>query len=286
MDMSCKNINGIYGFCNENVHNIIEKMGQGRFSDHYIGDDFFDGSEYRIFEGQDCIQYLQEYVPLHLPQIEYVLNRVIDASREFFTDTISIMDLGSGPATVPLAFCRFFIFSYKHKFKITTVEPSEGFNDMINIFKATNTNEFVQIVNNLKYKLFEDNFMNDESVFRRGYNWIIMANSISAIGKGRTFKQVNDILGKFIVNVLRYSKQVILTIIESSSQQYFYSPTYLSRIGKMGFKDLRIIKTVSPINWFKINVPEIRYCKFYKTDIDNPKYSPYINSKSLLLELR
>lgn len=283
--MSCKNINGIYGFCNENIHNIIEKMGQGRFSDYYIGGDFFDCCEYRIFEGQECIQYLQEYVPLHLPQIEYVLNRVIDASREFFTDTINIIDLGSGPATVPLAFCRFFIFSYKHKFKITTVEPSEGFNDMINVFKATNTNEFVEIVNNLKYKLFEDNLMNDKSVFRTGYNWIIIANSISAIGKGRTFRGVNGLLGRFIVNVLRYSEKVILTIIESSSQKYFNIPTYLSRIERIGFKDLKIIKTVSPIKQ-SIIVPEMRYCKFYKTHHDPPKYSPYINSKSLLLELR
>lgn len=285
--MTCKNI--INGFCNENVHNIIENMGQGRFCDHYIGY-LFDGSEYRVFEGQECIQYLQEYVPLHLPQIEYVLNRVIDASREFFTDTISIMDLGSGPATVPLAFCRLSKFRYQHRYKlkITTVEPSDGFNNMINIFKATNANRSVEIVKTLKYKLFEDNFMNDELVFETGYNWIIIANSISAIGRGRTFREVNDILGRFVVNVLCYSEKVILTIIESSSRKYFNIPVYLSKIENIGFNDLKIIKTIVPINNKLLDEVEryIKSSEVYTTHPIDPKYKPYINSKSLLLELR
>ena len=281
MDMTCRNI---ISFCNENVHNIIEKMGQGRFSDHYIGH-LFDGSEYRIFEGQECIQYLQEYVPLHLRPIKNVLDNVIVASREFFTDTINIMDLGSGPATVPLAFCKIPSIRYarNHKFHITTVEPSEGFNNMINIFKATNTNEFIEIVNNLNYKLFDDNFMNDESVFKTGYNWIIIANSISAIGKGRSNREVNAILNKFISKVLDYSDKVLLTIIEGGTTKYFDFINYLDNIERTGFDDLRIIKTLSPKR-LKINVPEIMDCKFYKTHPIYPKYIPTTNSKSLLLE--
>jgi hypothetical protein len=240
-------------FCNENVHNIIEKMGQGRFSDHYIGYLFYrgyDSPEYRIFEGQDCIQYLQEYVPYHLPQIEHVLSAVMRESSDL----------------------------------------SDGFNVMINIFKATNANRSVEIVKTLKYKLFEDNFMNDKSVFRTGYNWIIIANSISAIGKDRTFREVNDILGRFIVNVLRYSEKVILTIIESSSRKYFNIPGYLSEIENIDFNDLEIIKTIAPINYELQTKDEVkRYIKsseVYKTHPGNPRYSPYINSKSLLLELR
>ncbi len=284
--MTCRNI--IKRFCNENVHNTIEQMGQGRFSDHYIGH-LFDGCEYRIFEGLDCIQYLQEYVPLHLPQIEYVLDRVIDASNEFFTDTINIIDLGSGPATVPLAFCRLSIINqHRYNLKITTVEPSDGFNVMINIFKATNANRSVEIVKTLKCNLFEDNFMNDESVFRTGYNWIIIANSISAIGKDRRFREVNDILGRFVVNLLRYGEKVILTIIESSSRKYFDIQGYLSEIENIGFNDLEIIKTIVPINNKLLDEVEmyIKSSELYKTHSGNPRYSPYINSKSLLLELR
>ena len=60
---------------------------------------------------------LQEYVPLHLPQIEYALKDVLE-KYNFAKDTINIIDLGSGPATVPLAFCRL-PEEYKYRFKIT-----------------------------------------------------------------------------------------------------------------------------------------------------------------------
>jgi len=280
--MTCKNVES--GFCNENVHNIIEKMGQGRFSDYYIGGLFY-SPQYRILEGPECIQYLQEHVPFHLPPIKIVLDNVIWESKDFFNHTINILDLCSGPATVPLAFCKIPSIRYarKHKFDITTVEPSEGFNNMINIFKATNTNEFIEIVNNLKYNIFDDNFMKDEAVFKAGYNWIIIANSISAIGEGRSNQEANKILNKFISKVLYYSDKVLLTIIEGSLTSYFDFINYLDNIERTGFDDLKIIKTVSPIKQFQIRTPEIMGCEFYKTKYPD-HYSPYINSKSLLLE--
>ena len=195
------------------------------------------------------------------------------------------MDGGSGRATVPLGFCRLIPkYIHKHRFKITTVEASEGFNNMINVFKATNTNESVEIVNNLKYNILDDNFINDESPFKIGYNWIIIANSISAIGQGRSNHDVNKILNNFISNVLYYSDKVLLTIIEGSLKQYFDIPTYLSEIEKIGFDDLKIMKTVSSIDCQE-EFQYIAYCKFYKTKYPD-YYKPHINSKSLLLELK
>ena len=256
-------------------------MGHGRFSDHYIGG-LFDSPQYRILEGQDCIQYLQEYVPFHLPQIQFVLEKVLWESEDFFNYTINILDLCSGPATVPLAFCKIPSIDYLRKYKITTVEASEDFDNMINTFKATNINESVEIVNNLKYKLFDNNFMKDEAVFKAGYNWIIMANSISAIGEGNTNKEVNEILNSFLSKVLCYSDKIILTIIETSLVKYFNFINYLYNIESIGFRDLKIIRTVSPIN-FRLDVPKVMYCKFYKYGYSD-HYTLHINSKSLLLE--
>ncbi|MEA2075363.1 MAG: hypothetical protein U9O85_06475 [Euryarchaeota archaeon] len=240
--MTCKNITN--GFCNENVHNIIEKMGQGRFRENFVGGLFSSRPAYSIFEGDECIQYLQEYVPFHLPPIKIVLDNVIWESKDFFNYAINILDVCSGPATVPLAFCKIpsIRYAHKHKFEITTVEPSEGFNNMINIFKATNTNEFIEIVNNLKYNLFDDNFMNDESVFKTGYNWVIIANSISAIGEGRTNQEVNGILNKFISKVLCYGNKVLLTVIEGGLTKYFDFINYLDNIERTGFSLLLELK--------------------------------------------
>ena len=281
MDMTCKNI--INDYCNGNVHNIIEKMGQKRFKEGFRGGLFID-EKYPVFEGDECIQYLQEYVPFHLPQIEYVLRNIICEYRYFANHTINIMDVGSGPATVPLAFCRLFpTYMHKYIFKITTIEASEGFNNMINIFKATNTNESVEIVKNLKYNYFDENFMTDESIFEVGYDWIIIANFISAIGQDKTQSKVNRILNEFISNVLCYTDKVLLTFVDGKSPKYFKIPVYYSKIERIGFDDLKIIRTISNIYDKQFDIPWMRNCKVYKTKYSD-HYSPYIYSKSLLLE--
>ncbi|VUT24854.1 MAG: hypothetical protein MOIL_00707 [Candidatus Methanolliviera sp. GoM_oil] len=273
-EIECENIKN--GYCNENVCNIIEKMGQGKLGkgkfEKYI-DHLFDKPKYPVFEGDDCIQYLQEYVPLHLPQIEYALNDVKDVLEKYnFTkDTINIIDLGGGPATVALAFCRIIPSECEHRFKITTVDASKTFNEIIEIFKDTNTNESIEIVNNLKYNL-KDEYLKDEfeemwsdkSISEIGYDWIIIANSISGIAEIAKFifgidkdqadqelnKKINKILNKSISKVLHYNDKVLLTIIEGggSTGNHFNISPYLSEIEKIGFDDLKIIKPISSID--------------------------------------
>lgn len=309
--MTCRNLES--GFCNENVHKIIEKMAQRRDKKNYIGGLFGDSTKYPILEGNECIQYLQEHLPFHLPQIEYVLSDVMRKFRDFFNDTVYILDIGSGPATVPLAFCRLSVIRFQHRYnlKITTVEPSTGFNDMISIFKATNTNKSVEIVNMLDYKISDDDFVNDESMFETGYDWIIIANSISAfcrdpsMSEGDKIASVNKLLNKLICMLLPHSNnnELLLTIIETGKTSYFDFIKYLTDIERLFFGELRIKKTVHTINnpsivnfekipnrkrgksKYSIDVPEIMNCRFYRTKYQD-HYSPYINSKSLLLELR
>lgn len=259
-------------------------MGQGRFIDYYIGG-LYGSSQYRILEGQDCIQYLQEQLPFHLPQIKIVLLNVIREITDLFTDTINIIDVGCGPATVPLAFCKIPAIDYlcKYKYKITTVEASEGFNNMIDIFMNTNTNESIEIVNTFKYNIFDESLFSDESIFENGHNWVIIANFISALARGRSNVELNEFLDKFISKVLQYSDKVLLSFIESGLTRYFDFINYFDSIEIIGFNNLKIIRTMSSIKQFQIRTPEIKRCKFYITK-DRDHYSPYINSKSLLLE--
>jgi len=280
--MACENAKSNY--CNENVHNIVEKMMQGQFKEDYIGG-LFNDPEYPTFEKlEECIQYLQEYVPLHLPQIEKVLETIlpcfINPARP-----IKILDYGSGPATVALAFCRLLPrLNNKHRLKITTVETSEEFNNMINIFRAENANESIKIAACFKYGLLDDRLMDDKSIFQIGHNWIIMANVLSAIGKDMGFKEVNGKLNRFIYNMLLYSRNVLLTIVETSTITYFNAPDYLSKIETIGFDNLKIIGTTPPVINERIDAPWIMNCKFYRTG--NDCSSPIINSKSLLLGLK
>ena len=48
----------------------------------------------------------------------------------------------------------------------------------------------------LKYNFFDEDFMNDESVFKLGYDWIIIANFITAIGERVAYQDVNKLLNK------------------------------------------------------------------------------------------
>jgi hypothetical protein len=62
--------------------------------------------KYPYFEGDDCIRYLHQYLPFHLPQIEHVLKSVLQSDIFIDKSTINILDIGSGPATVPLALLK------------------------------------------------------------------------------------------------------------------------------------------------------------------------------------
>ena len=87
--------------CNQGTHNIIYHMikKNSRYYCHCYKGGLFDEPEYPIFEGAKCIQYLQEYVPFHIPQIEYVLRNTL-RKLESIPEKGSILDIGSGPATV------------------------------------------------------------------------------------------------------------------------------------------------------------------------------------------
>ncbi|MCP4105654.1 MAG: DUF1566 domain-containing protein [Desulfobacteraceae bacterium] len=255
--LPCDNIR----HCNENVHNIIYNMLQGR-CDKYRGRKLF-GGEYSIFEGDDCIQYLQEYVPFHLPQIEYALRDTL-RNYPFTHNHVSILDIGSGPATVALSLCKMDEAGY-YDFSITTIEASNTFNNMIEIYERINLNRSVTIVENLKYT-FED-FFNLSCQWEGHFDWIIIANFVTGIDD---YMKLNEL----VTNLLHSEEKVLLTIIETGTLQKY--------IKNLEFDNLKI-ENISYINE-QIDAEWLSNCKFYRTNPACPKYRPYINSKSLLLE--
>lgn len=280
-------INGVrYGKFDDKFVLKMENGKRNIYFKVYEGN-LFKGKGYPILEGKECFQYLQEYVPFHLPQIEYVLKDVM-LKHEFDDMTPNIIDLGSGPATVPLAFCRLDPNQYPYeKFNITTVEASKTFNDMISVFERMNKNKTVEI--DCKFNCNITDFMNSAPRYNIGYNWIIAANSISAIGKSG--EEANKRLNKFIFNVLNcnkklgYSNSILLTIIEGGLESYFHEKIkYLSEIGNIIFDDLEIKDTLQPSE-NKIKDSRIKKCEFYNFK-NSWMDKPNIYSRSLLLELK
>jgi uncharacterized protein YqgV (UPF0045/DUF77 family) len=154
---------------------------------------------------------------------------------------------------------------------------------MISTFKKVKT-EGIEIVDNLKYN-FPDIDLKIDTNFQ--IDWIIIANSMSPIGDKKSSKDVNLIFNKFITERLHNGNsnyKILLTIIEGNDDEFFDIIEYLEQIEKIGFSDLRIIESKMTFTKMPKHEDKILLCKFYKT---HTKFcTPYINSKSLLLELK
>jgi len=205
-------------FCNQNVHTIIFKMLE-KYPD-WISKTFKPGlfdPPYRVFENEECVQYIQWYVPFHFPQIETVLREVLDIFRKelrYQERPIRILDIGSGPATVPLAFCRQFdSFSYPFNFNITTLEASDTFNSMIDIFNANNTNNNISIIKKLHYPF--DKFTKHAEDSASQFDWIIMANFINGIGSN--VDDIVIILKELFFDLMIVDQPLFFTFIETNS---------------------------------------------------------------------
>ena len=276
--MPCNNINT--NFCTNNVHNIINAMIAGREQQGFIGG-LFNDTEYHIFENQKCVQYLQEYIPLHLPIIR---NELVKTINKYFIGfgEINILDFCAGPATVALAFCRIFGNSeIKKIINIDTIEASNGFNEMISKFKMINTCNCVNINNQFKFNV---NCGIEEKIPELNYDWIILANAISAIGQEHKddFAYINNYFNKLFTKILQNKKTALLTIIESNVQKFFKITEYLNQTEKIAGINL-IAEKIRPSPIY-LPFPEIGVCEKYMTIKDNPKIKPCLNTVTIKFE--
>lgn len=257
----------------------------------YFKGGLFKGNEYPILNEDQCIQYIHEYVPFHLPQINQVIGDILQKNIFDENQTIRIIDIGSGPATVPLAFCRLKKDELQNrKFKITTVEASEACNEKIEIFNNSNKNKPIYKAALIKSDILD--FMKISN-FKMGCDWIIMANSFSSICKNVSeARTIHNIFNEFIFNILNSNKnfnysRIILTIIEGKVMKFFDASSYLSNIENVVFDDFSVtpIELSQQYNGENIDREWIKNCEFYNYKLSN-RHRPAINSWSYLLELK
>ncbi len=139
---------------------------------------------------------------------------------------------------------------------------------MIKIYQHANSDDRVKI-EALK-RTFND-FINRAFERKGHFYWVIVANFVTGIGS------YNE-LDRLLTNLISPNKPILLTIIETGKLK-----TYIENIS---FESLKITRIVSNINNVPVNADWLRNCRLYKTDPSYPKYKPYVNSKSLLLELK
>lgn len=267
-------------FCNENVHNIIYEMM--RTYPRYISERFIGGlfeGPYRIFEDNECIQYIQEFVPFHLPQIQNGIEPVL---VDIYTNLscrndkpLRILDLGSGPGTTTLALCRILNNINKDLYlNVTTLEASTTFNNLIKILKRYNSENKINIIEQLFYT-FND-FLNDSIKLKGRFDWIIAANFISAVGDN--VNTINDRLNSLLLNLITPTRPIYFTFIETNMQL----PRQFMQKESIGSTNL--FKKILFTQNVKLRKEQIMNCKFYKTRNNN--FCPYINTKTMRLNLK
>lgn len=266
-------------FCNQNVHTIIFKMLE-KYPD-WISGAFERGlldPPYHVFENEECVQYIQWYVPFHFPQIETAMRPVlIDLMRKqlFKVRPIRILDIGSGPATVPLAFLREFDrFSYPFKLNITTLEASDTFNVMIDVFNENKSNNNITISKRLHYGF--DKFIEDAEDSEGRFDWIIISNFIHGIGS--TVDDVENILKELFYDLMIVDQPLYYTFIETKS------PLANNFWIEASFCTNNISEEVIHTLNCQKSFPKIMNCYFYNTGHRN-HYKPYIITKTMRLML-
>lgn len=266
-------------FCNQNVHAIIFKMLE-KYPD-WISGAFKRGlldPPYHVFENKACVQYIQWYVPFHFPQIETVLREVLDYFRKellYQERPIRILDIGSGPATVPLAFFRQFdSFSYPFNLNITTLEASDTFNGMIDIFNENNYNNNIAISKRLHYPF--DKFIVDADDSEGQFDLIIIANFITGIGS--TVDDVENILKELFYDLMIVDQPLFFTFIETNQpliNQFWRKASFCTN--NISEEVIHALNRQKPFS-------EIMNCKFYRPG-HRDHYKPYIITKTMRLML-
>jgi hypothetical protein len=232
--------------------------GGGR--DAYIGGLFHSGG-YPVFSNDQCAQYVQEYLPFHLPQIEEGLRTAYNAVGTTFPidRPVRVLDIGSGPASTALALDSLVSSNIiSGRFTVDTVEPSLGFNRMIDRARSALASGPVEIGE--QYLSQFPSWMQYDHSGNPKYDWIIMANALSPI----TLALNNDgaKLRSMITELLSKSGRECgcsATFIESGCGTYGHPILALKDLKENGYMIIGhgLPRTISAAHILK--------CRFYRT---------------------
>jgi len=277
-----------HGHCSKNVHNILMDMGQDELKSDFVGDLFpRDSGHYPEFDTKaKCIQYLQEYVPLHLAQITYVLKKIINGAYFNKYNNVNVLDLAGGPATVPLAISRILDNdpSIKRCFDITIVEKAHEFNVMHDIFRGNNHNQQVTL-KSCEIDFYDKGLVDIIKKNNPSYQWIILSNALVPLlginldNKDRFNLRINQLFQVF------KAPAFLLTLIEGGTISRAHR-NYMDSICETNYALYMPEKAVAKIGPNEpIDSPWLLNCKkhgIYRTACDCCR--PNVNSRYVIFK--
>mgnify|MGYP001566131260 CR=1 FL=1 len=252
----CQNLGA--GKCTERVHAAMAGMAQ---SSNYTRTNvrLFPPGAYPTFENGRGAQYLHEYVPLHMPQVEVGIAQAYRSLRSSFSASgpVRVLDVGSGPATVALVFDRLGAQGLVNgKFVVSPVETSSEFCAMIRHAATALWPGTVELKDPKQMNIEQYMGMAHEP-----YDWIVMANVLSPFAAGRT---VEDCCGKieWLINANKSaSGYPPLTIIEGSCSRYINPYEHIQAIARR----YNVVCEIGLGYSRPLHRPDILNCGFYRS---------------------
>ena len=178
------------GICTHRVHDAMEDMLAGQDNPHYRGG-LFPSGKYPSFEEGRGVQYVSEYLPLHLPQLEHGLEMAYRSLQETLPvdRAIRLLDIGSGPASVALALERLTSRAkVQAQFQVQPLEQSAEFCGMLRAAAGPLGSGAVQLETPCQMDM--ERYLDETTALSlQPCDWIVMANVVSPLAQGRTVEE-------------------------------------------------------------------------------------------------
>ncbi len=246
------------GYCHRTVHAAKAAMLSGKLNPFGFSSRsrLFPPGSYPVFENGKGARYLREYAPLHLPQVEHGLSAAYQALIKSGRCPRRILDVGSGPGTVPLAL-RNVIHrdGIQGNWRVDSIEPSSEFCAMLKTSRSALGSHPIYLNQPMQMGIQEYLDLRKPCAT----DWIVMANVLSALVQG----QSPEFTCRLINRLFEYQKTVgaapALTLIEGSCDTYIDPYVHFRALAA----NFRVICRQGLIRSVQLPSPHILNCRYY-----------------------
>ena len=259
-NLPCPNL--VTGICTQRVHEAMGRMLAGQDKGPYRGG-LFPSGKYPSFEEGRGAQYVSEYLPLHLPQLEYGLEMAYRSLQGTLSAgrAIRLLDIGSGPASVALALERLTAMGkINAQFQVQPLEQSAEFCGMLREAADPLGSGAVKLMP--PFQMDMERYLDEKATTPLdSFDWIVMANVLSPLAQGRTVEEYCARIQRLLEQHRTPTGYPALTVIEGSCCKYVLPHTYMKGLTAQ----LKVLCNIG-LDWsVPLDRPDILNCTYYKT---------------------
>ncbi len=257
---ACANL--VAGRCTPRVHAAMAGMLAVAPRECAPGRLFAPGA-YPLFENGRGARYVREYLPLHLPQLEYGLEQafptVCDAHQSPGRP-IRVLDVGSGPASVPMALDRLVSAGrIAGSFEVQPIEQSAEFCSMLRIAGESLRSGQV-VIREPRQMTLEQYISQPDAAGLYACDWVVMGNVLSPLAHGKSPADYSGLIRRLMERHMTMAGSPVLTAIEGSCSTYVQPYPFMRELAAQ----FTLVREVGLSHSVQLDRPAIRNCAYYR----------------------